>query len=127
MHTSENERRTFDRYSYDGAVVRFIKSKNLGILKKYSQDYPMKDISRSGMRFEFDRYSDPGSFLDIIIDIPGESNIHMRGNVQWVMEFDSSEKYEIGILFTPYGYRKKYNPFRNKDRLKNLFKKRELH
>ena len=127
MLTSENERRTFDRYSYDGAVVRFIKGKNLGILKKFSQNYPMKDISRSGMRFEFDRYKDPGSLMDVIVDIPGESNIHIRGNIQWVMEFDNSQKYEIGILFAPYGHRREYNPFRSKDRLKNMLKKRELH
>ncbi len=127
MIDSEDERRTFNRYCYDGAVVRFMEGRNFGLLKRTSRDFPMKDISRSGIRLELDKYRDPGSNLDLIIDIPGKPKIQMRGNVRWVVEVDKSSKFELGILFAPYGSRKEYNPYRNKDRLKNMLEKKSYH
>ena len=127
MDIAENERRTFDRYEYDGAVVRLFEHKNFGLIKKFSSDFEMKDISRSGMCFELDRYKGPGAYLEMTIDIPGKSKLQMCGNVRWVRENGESDKYEIGILFSPYGSRDGYNPIRNKDRLKNMLDKTEMH
>lgn len=124
---AENERRTFDRYEYDGAVVRLFERKNFGLIKKFSSDFEMKDISRSGMCFELDRYKGPGAYLEMTIDIPGKSKLQMYGNVRWVRENGESDKYEIGVLFSPYGSRDGYNPIRNKDRLKNILDKTEMH
>jgi hypothetical protein len=126
VDTAENERRTFERFEYDGAVVRLFERKNFGLIKKFSSDFEMKDISRSGMCFELDRYKGPGAYLEMTIEIPGKSSIQMRGNVRWVRENGESDKYEVGILFSPYGSRDGYNPIRNKDRLKNIIEKTDL-
>ncbi len=127
MDTAENERRTFNRYSYDGAIVKFIEGRNFGLVKKYSKEYEMKDISRSGICFELDQYRGPGVVIDMIVDIPGKPNLHLRGDVRWVTEVNSSAKYEVGILFAPYGSRKEYNSFRIKDKLKQILEKSERH
>ena len=126
MDLSEDERRTFERYEYNGAVVRLFERKNFGLIKKFSSDFEMKDISRSGMCFELDRYKGPGAYLEMTIDIPGKSKLQMCGNVRWIRENGESDKYEVGILFSPYGSRDGYNPIRNKDRLKNIIEKKDL-
>ena len=127
LNITDNERRTFKRYEYEGAVIRLHEGKNFGLFRKFSPDFDMKDISRSGLRCELDQYKGPGAFLELTIDIPGKLNLHMCGNVRWVKENGENDKYEIGILFSPYGSRNGYNPIRNKDRLKNMLDKRELH
>ena len=123
MDTLDDERRTFDRYSVQDASVKYVEDINMGIFKKYSGEFPMMDISQSGVRIEVDKLWREGQEINLMIDIPGHAKIQIRGNIQWIQEYENPIKYEAGVLFLPFGSSKEYNSFRAKNRLDHTIKK----
>ena len=120
MATEVRERRTFDRFTVEDASVKYVAARGLGIFKSYSQFMPLKDMSQSGLRFDIDRYMQPGTMVEVVIQIPGHSKLHLRGNIRWIEEHEGNSHYQAGIQFMPYGSGKDFNSFREKDRLKSV-------
>ena len=118
----EKDRRSAERIAIAGAEVLFQQGKTLKILKRFTNPLPLKDINKSGVRFETDQYLGPGSLMELQIAVPGMKKIELKGHVVWIAKQVSSDRYDIGVQFVPFGNGHQYNTLASHAQLDQIVK-----
>jgi len=119
------DRRAFERLEIPGMKAALISQFLHGILSYkiftifteilMKQDL-LKNISVNGACINSKNRLQPGDDVHMIISLPGDKNIPVKGSVKWISETDNRE-YFAGVQFMAFSKGKNYNSF---DRLKQL-------
>ena len=63
---------------------------------------------------------DFGNKIQMKITFPDGKNINLKGRIRWNTSVNSSNGYEVGIQFFPFGTSNNYNPISALDYLRSL-------
>jgi Tfp pilus assembly protein PilZ len=106
------DRRASKRIKIQGATVTYKEGRFFFSKKQYVEEfYPVVEISRGGVRFMGKKLFAISSHVSIKISIPEESSpLILRGKVRWTsLNPAMSYKYQIGIQFDPFAWKKGCN------------------
>jgi Tfp pilus assembly protein PilZ len=106
------DRRASKRIKITGATVTYKEGRFFFSKKQYVEEfYPVVEISRGGVRFMGKKLFAISSHVSIKISIPEESSpLILRGKVRWTsLNPAMSYKYQIGIQFDPFAWKKGCN------------------
>ena len=116
-----NDRRSFDRLAIPQATASLLETKWFEMINKYlsflvpgitSKNIIIKDISKSGACLVCEHQHECGDPIHLVVSIPGEKNILVKGHVRWVKKQDNQLQYCVGTQFYAYGSGKKLNSLR---------------
>jgi Tfp pilus assembly protein PilZ len=106
------DRRAYKRIKIEGATVTYKEGRFFFSKKQYVEEfYPVVEISRGGVRFLGKKLFTISSKVSIKISLPEEpSPLILRGQVRWTsLNPAMSYKYQIGIQFDPFAWKKGCN------------------
>ncbi len=106
------DRRAYKRIKIKGATVSYKEGRFFFSKKQYVEEfYPVVEISRGGIRFLGKKLFTIASKISLKISIPEEpSPLILRGRVRWTsLNPAMSYKYQIGIQFDPFEWKKGCN------------------
>lgn len=118
--SEERERRYSQRIQFANGRVYCKERSSLGVFQHYSESYLLNDITKSGVGFSMTKTVARGDLVNLKIEIPGQKNIQVKGQVRWVSEQDDKQELAVGVQFLPFGSMKHYNSFNTRERLENL-------
>ena len=105
-------RRACKRIKIKGATVTYKEGRFFFSKKQYVEEfYPVIEISRGGVRFLGKKLFTISSHVSLKISLPEEpSPLILRGQVRWTsLNPAMSYKYQIGIQFDPFAWKKGCN------------------
>jgi len=105
-------RRAYKRIKIEGATVTYKAGRFFFSKKQYVEEfYPVVEISRGGVRFLGKKLFTISSHVSLKISLPEEpSPLILRGQVRWTsLNPAMSYKYQIGIQFDPFAWKKGCN------------------
>jgi len=105
-------RRAYKRIKIEGATVTYKEGRFFFSKKQYVEEfYPVVEISRGGVRFLGKKLFTISSKVSIKISLPEESSpLILRGRIRWTsLNPAMSYKYQIGIQFDPFAWKKGCN------------------
>ena len=105
-------RRAYKRIKIKGATVTYKEGRFFFSKKQYVEEfYPVVEISRGGVRFLGKKLFTISSQVSLKISLPEEpSPLILRGQVRWTsLNPAMSYKYQIGIQFDPFAWKKGCN------------------
>jgi len=105
-------RRACKRIKIEGATITYKEGRFFFSKKQYVEEfYPVVEISRGGVRFLGKKLFTISSKVSIKISIPEESSpLILRGRIRWTsLNPAMSYKYQIGIQFDPFAWKKGCN------------------
>jgi len=105
-------RRACKRIKIEGATVTYKEGRFFFSKKQYVEEfYPVVEISRGGVRFLGKKLFTISSKVSIKISLPEESSpLILTGKVRWTsLNPAMSYKYQIGIQFDPFAWKKGCN------------------
>jgi hypothetical protein len=114
------ERRNLERLQIEGAKISLRRERSVNLLERYSEPFPVKDMTWSSVRFLTDRLLQTGEVVELEIIVPGERKIHVRGHLVWTSAQANGEEHYAVVQFLPFGNEKPYNPMKYKEILKRL-------
>ncbi len=106
------DRRACKRIKIDGATVTYKEGRFFFSKKQFVEEfYPVVEISRGGVRFLGKKLFTISSKVSIKISLPEESSpLILRGRIRWTsLNPAMSYKYQIGIQFDPFAWKKGCN------------------
>jgi Tfp pilus assembly protein PilZ len=106
------DRRACKRIKIEGATVTYKEGRFFFSKKQYVEEfYPVVEISRGGVRFLGKKLFTISSKVSIKISLPEESSpLILTGKVRWTsLNPAMSYKYQIGIQFDPFAWKKGCN------------------
>jgi Tfp pilus assembly protein PilZ len=106
------ERRAYKRIKIKGATVTYKEGRFFLSKKQYVEDfYPVVEISRGGVRFLGKKLFAIASKISLKISLPDETSpFILRGRVRWTALNPAMDyKYQIGIQFDPFDWKKGCN------------------
>ena len=116
---SENkDRRSFDRMVIPETTATLIEKKWFGYIKNYlslivpankAKNITIKDISKSGACLLCKHRHECGDPIHLLISIPGEKNLLIKGHVRWITKQEDQLQYCIGTQFYAYGSGRNFN------------------
>ena len=121
------DRRSFDRLAMPQATASLLEKKWFDVINRYlsflvpantSKNIVLKDISKSGACLVCEHQHECGDPIHLVVSIPGERNILVKGHVRWVKKQDDQIQYCVGTQFYAYGSAKKLNSLRTLERLR---------
>ncbi len=127
--TKIEERRSLDRFiipQATGSLLRtsglnlFNNEFSLSIFEKISKKIIIKDINKSGACIQSEEPLKGGDFINMIISVPGERKILVKGYIKWVTLVQDNRYACMGTQFLAYGDGKKYNSSRSLERLRQF-------
>ena len=118
----ERDRRSSERLAIAGAEILYQQGKTFKILKRFTSPLPLKDINKSGVRFQVENYLSPGSQMELQMAIRGTKKFELKGHVVWIAKQVSSDYYDIGVQFMPFGDGHQYNSLASHDQLDQIVK-----
>ena len=105
-------RRACKRIKIEGATITYKEGRFFFSKKQYVEEfYPVVEISRGGVRFLGKKLFTISSKVSIKISLPEESSpLILRGRIRWTsLNPAMSYKYQIGIQFDPFAWKKGCN------------------
>ncbi len=105
-------RRAYKRIKIEGATVSYKEGRFFFSKKQYVEEfYPIVEISRGGVRFMGKKLFTISSQVSIKISLPEEpSPLILKGRIRWTsLNPAMSYKYQIGIQFDPFAWKKGCN------------------
>jgi Tfp pilus assembly protein PilZ len=105
-------RRACKRIKIEGATVTYKEGRFFFSKKQYVEEfYPVVEISRGGVRFLGKKLFTISSQISLKISLPEESSpLILTGKVRWTsLNPAMSYKYQIGIQFDPFAWKKGCN------------------
>ena len=123
------ERRSLDRYlltQATGSILRttglnlFDNEFSLSIFEKISKKIIIKDINKSGACIQSEEPLKGGDFINLIISVPGERRILVKGYIKWITLVQDNRYAYMGTQFLAYGDGKKYNSSGSLERLRQF-------
>jgi Tfp pilus assembly protein PilZ len=105
-------RRAYKRIKIEGATITYKEGRFFFSKKQYVEEfYPVVEISRGGVRFLGKKLFTISSHVSLKISLPEEpSPLILRGQVRWTsLNPAMSYKYQIGIQFDPFAWKKGCN------------------
>jgi hypothetical protein len=117
------DRRNLERLEIEGAKISLRREKSVNILERYSEPYPVKDITWSSVRFITNRLLQTGEAVELELIVPGERKIHVRGHLVWTSTEENSHEHYAVVQFLPFGNEKPYNPLKYKEILKKVIER----
>jgi hypothetical protein len=121
------DRRSFDRLAIPQATASLLEKKWFDVVNRYlsflvpantSKNIVLKDISKSGACLLCEHQHECGDPIHLVVSIPGEKNILVKGHVRWVKKQDDQIQYCVGTQFYAYGSAKKLNSLHTLERLR---------
>ena len=121
------DRRSFDRLAMPQATASLLEKKWFDVINRYlsflvpantSKNIVLKDISKSGACLVCEHQHECGDPIHLVVSIPGERNILVKGHVRWVKKQDDQIQYCVVTQFYAYGSAKKLNSLRTLERLR---------
>jgi len=116
----KSDKRAFNRMKIPGAHVVFRKRNKLGIFERPSRPMELYNITKSGVCFASEKTYHKGEPVLIEIQIPGEKELRLYGNIKWISEDGRDFTCLIGAQFSAFGEGKNYNSLKSLDRLRTL-------
>jgi hypothetical protein len=123
------ERRSLDRHVFpqaSGSILRttglnlFDNEFSLSIFEKLSKKIIIKDINKSGACIQSEEPLKGGDIINLIISIPGERKILVKGYIKWITFVHDNSYACMGTQFLAYGDGKKYNSSGSLERLRKF-------
>ncbi len=118
--SDQKERRFYERIQIPGAEVAYRARKRFNWFSGYDGPVPMKDITKSGICFKLKTRLERGATVEIKINIPGEEQFSVTGNIVWTNIDRSPDDGYAGVQFRPFGKGHHYNSFRTHERLEQI-------
>ena len=121
------DRRSYDRLVIPEATALKMEQIWFDLMSNYlsfvipvntAKDIIIKDISKSGACIMCEHRHECGDTVHLVVSIPGEKNIWIKGRVLWVRKHDDQSQYCIGAQFYAYGSGKKFNSMRSLEQLR---------
>lgn len=106
------DRRAYKRIKIKGATVTYKEGRFFFSKKQYVEEfYPVVEISRGGVRFLGKKLFTISSQVSLKISLPEErSPLILKGQIRWTsLNPAMSYKYQIGIQFDPFAWKKGCN------------------
>ena len=114
----KKERRHLERFEVPGAQVMFKSNKGFRLFERSIGPLPLKDITKNGACITLDQPLGKGTLINIVIRIPGQEKIKVKGHVVWSSY--PHDPLQAGVQFLPYGEGKLYNSFSSRQQLEQL-------
>ena len=118
--STESERRSFKRIEVSGAQIRYKKSKGLKVLKNFSSNDTIINVSKSGVSFSMTESTKFGEAIQMQISFPDGNDLKLKGKVRWQKNSEGNGEQTIGVLFDAFGTQKAYNPMKALEYLREL-------
>jgi hypothetical protein len=118
--TDFKERRNYPRVAVEGATVAYKKKDNLDFIRRYSSEFPMRDIAKGGICFEINNAMETGMTVELKLNVPGEKRLNIKGNIVWTANVTGNGRIFVGVRFLPFGKGKMYNSFECWDKLEQI-------
>ena len=121
------DRRSYDRLVIPEATALKMEQVWFDLMSNYlsfvipvntTKDIIIKDISKSGACIMCEHRHECGDTMHLVVSIPGEKNIWIKGRVLWVRKHDDQIQYCIGTQFYAYGSGKNLNSMRSLEQLR---------
>ena len=121
------DRRSYDRLVIPEATALKMEQIWFDLMSNYlsfvipvntTKDLIIKDISKSGACIMCEHRHECGDTVHLVVSIPGEKNIWIKGRVLWVRKHDDQSQYCIGAQFYAYGSGKNLNSMRSLEQLR---------
>lgn len=112
MEYKRINRRAYKRIKIEGATITYKEGRFFFSKKQYVEEfYPVVEISRGGVRFLGKKLFTISSQVSLKISLPEEpSPLILRGRIRWTsLNPAMSYKYQIGIQFDPFAWKKGCN------------------
>jgi hypothetical protein len=104
-----------------GATIRFYTiSKKRFFFKPSIEESELINLSKSGASFFANELLPFGEKLAMKLDFPDGTVLKLTGSVRWVRE--DMGRYNVGVLFDPFGKGNGYNSPRALEYLKTIFR-----
>jgi hypothetical protein len=125
--SDNKDRRSFHRLVIPQATAALMDKMWFDLVKNYlsfiipvnsSKSIIIKDISKSGACLVCEHRHECGDPIHLVVSIPGEKNILLKGHVRWVKKQDNQVQYCIGTQFYAYGSSKNLNSLRSLEKLR---------
>jgi len=111
------------RIEVPGTTIRYYNlSKKMFIPKAFAGESELINLSKSGACFYVNERLSFGEKLTMKFFFPDGNVFKLAGHVRWVKEAVSSISYNVGVLFSPFGIGKGYNPPSALDYFKKVHK-----
>jgi Tfp pilus assembly protein PilZ len=114
------ERRYSQRHQFPDSNVLCRENIAMGIIKQYSEPFPLNDLNKSGLGFQTEKEFSYGDKVHLKIEIPGHQKIQLIGEVRWVSEDYQNPHKNVGVQFLPFGTMRGYNSFSSREKLERL-------
>jgi len=114
------KKRTSRRFEIPGAQARFKKSGLNSLVKGFSVNYPVLNVSKGGLAFVCDRKFRRGDKIIVQLLIPHERPLHLHGMVKRYDQHANSSNYMVAVEFKPFNNFRKYNTIDSLFMLRNL-------
>jgi hypothetical protein len=122
----QRDRRNLERLEIEGAKISLRREKSVNILERYSEPYPVKDLTWSSVRFITNRLLHTGESVEIELSVPGEKKIRVRGHLVWTSARAEGHEHYAVVQFLPFGNEKPYNPIKYKEMLKKVIDRHKI-
>ncbi len=94
------ERRKQKRYGLKDSLVQYKRSGVLSFLQTLSPRYLLLNFSKGGCHFISRENLEPGTLLNLRLEVPGKGVFSARGSVAWARKSDRLDAYRTGIRFS---------------------------
>jgi len=108
----DSERRSFKRIEVPGAIVRCKVDKGLKLLKNFSNQAEIINLSKSGLSFHLNDPVNYGTPVEMKVKFPDGENLSLKGRIRWQKSVNGSGQQTIGVMLNPFGPKKQYNPMK---------------
>lgn len=119
--SQNGERRKFRRFEIPGGKIRYKINTGALMLKKFSKEYPLLNVSMGGIQILCDREFRSNEEVDIQIHAPKEKSIKLHSKVIWQNPVALSNDIIVGFEFIPFGEGKDMNPPEAMNVLRRLY------
>ena len=114
------EKRKCRRFEIPGGKAKFKKNGLLSVLRRFSKEYPVSNLSKGGLAFISEDKFRPGDKLMIQLMAPNETPITLRSRVLACGQPEDSAFEMVSVEFVPFGNRIGWNRVASLDVLRRL-------
>jgi len=113
----DSDTRTLDRHRIPQASVYYREIRSVNILNRFKGPFPLNDISKSSVKFEYPSISLEHAHVELKIIVPGSHNLKIKGKIAGPLDSKKYHRDNTIVHFLPFGDRKVYNTYRSKIKL----------
>ena len=119
--SDKTERRALDRIKIPSAELFYKPLKRINILAILIGPTNLVNISKSGACFISQNNLKKGSDVYLKIVLPVQEPFYLKAKTIWTSCIHEQEEMSVGVQFKPFGEGKKYNSYKSKNVLEQIY------